>query len=60
MADRPIEGNVERADPSSVDHRGKQGLGAPTEHLEILFRAFTRPIIYVLVLLGLAPLLARP
>ena len=53
MADRPIEGNVERADPSSVDHRGKQGIGAPTEHLEILFRAFTRPIIYVLVLLGL-------
>lgn len=45
MADRPVN--------TSTDHKGKQGVGAPTEHLEIFFRTFTRPVIYVLVLLGL-------
>ena len=44
MADQPVTGK---------DHEGKQGVGAPTEHLEIFFRTFTSPVIYVLVLLGL-------
>ena len=44
MADQPAGGK---------DHKGKQGVGATTDHLEIFFRTFTRPVIYVLVLLGL-------
>ena len=44
MADQPADGR---------DQEGRQGVGAPTQHLEIFFRTFTRPVIYVLVLLGL-------
>ena len=44
MADQPV---------SNTDHKGEKGIGATTDHLEIFFRTFTRPVIYVLVLLGL-------
>ena len=44
MADQPA---------SNTDHKGEQGVGATTDHLEVFFRTFTRPVIYVLVLLGL-------
>ena len=44
MADQPVK---------DKDYKGKQGVGATTDHLEIFFRTFTRPVIYVLVLLGL-------
>ena len=45
VADKPVD--------ASTDYKGRHGEGEDTEHLEIFFRTFTRPVIYVLVLLGL-------